>query len=131
MRGVAFDKIDKALVNFGFLVGLFKLLDEVGIDIGSKIQPILEQTFGERMKSCSIQQLLDKSRLGKKVEKGFYSYDGKHKGVDPSVYNDLGITPYQTITNENIIDHCVQPILKEVQLCLDEGIIASEKESPS
>src|SRR5690606_1493074 len=33
--------LDKALVEFGFPVGPIKLLDEVGIDVGSKIGPIL------------------------------------------------------------------------------------------
>ncbi len=129
MNGVPFDHIDNALVNFGFPVGPIKILDEVGIDIGSKILPILEQAFGDRMKSCGIQQqLLQKGRLGKKVKKGFYAYDGKHKGIDTNVYHDLGITPNKNMDEQLIIDTCIQPLLKEAQLCLKEGIIENERD---
>ncbi|UMX66392.1 3-hydroxyacyl-CoA dehydrogenase family protein [Klebsiella pneumoniae] len=36
------------MVKFGFPVGPIQLLDEVGIDTGTKIIPVLEGAFGER-----------------------------------------------------------------------------------
>src|SRR5690606_4180788 len=45
MEGVPFDAIDKAFVKWGFPVGPFKLLDEVGIDVGVKVQHILEDAY--------------------------------------------------------------------------------------
>ncbi len=127
--GVPFDKIDNALTQFGFPVGPIKLLDEVGIDIGSKILPVLEAAFGDRMKSCGMQQtLLDKGRLGKKVKKGFYNYTGKNKGIDESIYSDLGITQSKHMDQEAIIQYCLYPMLKEALLCLEDGIISSERD---
>ncbi len=130
LDGVPFDKIDRALTNFGFPVGPIKLLDEVGIDIGSKIIPVLENAFGERMKSCGIQEtLLAKSRLGKKVKKGFYDYqNSKNKGIDETVYTDLNITPNNTMNEKDIIDYCLTPMLNEAKLCLEEGIINSPRD---
>jgi 3-hydroxyacyl-CoA dehydrogenase/enoyl-CoA hydratase/3-hydroxybutyryl-CoA epimerase len=76
--GVAIDQIDQALVQFGFPVGPFALLDEVGIDVGSKVAPILHEAFGERMKPAKAAQLLVREgRLGKKSKRGFYIYDAK------------------------------------------------------
>ena len=49
LAGEPIEKIDAALVEFGFPVGPLALLDEVGIDIGSKIAPILEKELGERL----------------------------------------------------------------------------------
>ena len=48
LAGEPIEKIDAAIVEFGFPVGPLALLDEVGIDIGSKIAPILEKALGDR-----------------------------------------------------------------------------------
>lgn len=130
MDGVAFDKIDRALTRFGFPVGPIKLLDEVGIDIGSKIQPILEKAFGERMKSCGAQEILiSNKRLGKKVKKGFYNYQGKNKNaIDPDVYTELSIQQTLEMDDKTIVKRCLYPMLHEAELCLADGIIQSPRE---
>jgi 3-hydroxyacyl-CoA dehydrogenase/enoyl-CoA hydratase/3-hydroxybutyryl-CoA epimerase len=131
MDGVALDKIDEALTHFGFPVGPIKLLDEVGIDIGSKIQAILEDAFGDRMASIGVQQkLIDNKRLGKKVRKGFYRYDEPKfaKNIDESVYTDLGITKKTEMSSELIVERCVYRMLNEAALCLDEGVIFSARD---
>lgn len=130
LEGVAFDKIDQALLNFGFPVGPIKLLDEVGIDIGSKILPILETAFGQRMQSCGMQQhLLDKGRLGKKVKKGFYLYGHtKNKGIDETVYTDLNITLRIDMDEKKIVERCLYPMLNEAIACLEDDIIQSPRD---
>lgn len=131
MEGVAFDKIDKALVNFGFPVGPIKLLDEVGLDVGSKILPVLESAFGERMAGIGVQQtLLDKGRLGKKVKKGFYRYDDAKlsKQIDDSVYQDLNITGSIDLPEKAIVERCIYRMLNEAALCLDDKIIGSVRD---
>ncbi len=131
MEGVALDKIDDALVGFGFPVGPIKLLDEVGLDVGSKIQPILEEAFGDRMASIGVQQkLIDNKRLGKKVSKGFYRYDDPKlaKDIDESVYTELGITQKIEMSPETIAERCVYRMLNEAALCLDEEVIFSARD---
>ncbi len=131
MEGVAFEKIDRALMNFGFPIGPFKLLDEVGLDVGSKILPVLESAFGERMSSIGVQQiLLDKGRLGKKSKKGFYRYDDPKasKKIDETVYQDLNLRINKEISEKEIIERCVYPMLNEAALCLDEAIIESPRD---
>jgi 3-hydroxyacyl-CoA dehydrogenase / enoyl-CoA hydratase / 3-hydroxybutyryl-CoA epimerase len=130
LEGVAFDKIDQALTRFGFPVGPIKLLDEVGIDIGSKIQPILENAFGERMKSSGVQEtLIAHKRLGKKVKKGFYDYSGKQKNtIDESIYEELNIHQKIDMDEKTIVERCLYPMLVEAAHCLDEGIIQSPRD---
>src|SRR5690606_35802384 len=57
-EGVPIDRIDQALTRFGFPIGPFALLDEVGIDVGSKVGPILYQAFGERMRPVDAAERL-------------------------------------------------------------------------
>ncbi|MBA1146134.1 fatty acid oxidation complex subunit alpha FadJ [Ectothiorhodospiraceae bacterium WFHF3C12] len=129
--GVAIDRIDKALVQFGFPVGPFKLLDEVGIDISAHVAPILHEAFGERMKPVSeAGKMIDDGRLGKKAGKGFYDYSGKSSGkdVDEAVYKLLGVEPTGSMKPEEIVDRTVLMMLNEAAICYQEGLIRSARD---
>ncbi|KZN30344.1 fatty-acid oxidation protein subunit alpha [Pseudoalteromonas luteoviolacea S2607] len=130
LAGEPIEKIDAALVEFGFPVGPLALLDEVGIDIGSKIAPILEKELGERFKAPNaFERMIDNKRLGRKTGRGFYSYEGKKgKKVDESVYELLGITQAPRLNKQEIANRCVAQMLNEASRCLDEGIIASARD---
>ena len=126
MDGVPFNKIDQALVNFGFPVGPFKLLDEVGIDVGSKVQPILEEAYGSRMLGSDLQKkLVESNRVGKKAGKGFYRYDKpkNSKTIDETIYQELGISPHKQISESQIVDQCLLMMLNEAVFCLQDGTI--------
>jgi len=129
LAGEPIEKIDQALVEFGFPVGPLALLDEVGIDIGSKIAPILEKELGERFKAPeAFSRLIDAKRLGRKTGRGFYSYDKKDKKVDESVYELLGVSPAPRLNKSEIAKRCVAQMLNEAVRCLDDGIIASPRD---
>ncbi len=135
MEGQAINEIDKALVKFGFPVGPFKLLDEVGIDVGTKIIPILMAQFGERFASPqAFDKLLEDNRKGKKNRSGFYDYSGKAsdkntgKEVDESIYDVLGVSPVDKYTNSTVVERCVLLMLNEAAMCLDEGVIRSPRD---
>lgn len=49
-EGEKIEHVDDALVKFGFPVGPIQLLDEVGIDTGTKIIPVLEAAYGDRLR---------------------------------------------------------------------------------
>lgn len=133
LGGEPVEKIDKALVKFGFPVGPVTLLDEVGIDVGAKISPILTAELGERFAApAAFDKLLADGRKGKKTEKGFYLYGkaakkGK-KQVDESVYGVLGVTTAPALNAEEIASRCTAQMLNEAVRCLEEGIIASARD---
>ncbi|WP_117233411.1 fatty acid oxidation complex subunit alpha FadJ [Vibrio maerlii] len=123
------EHLDSALLNFGFPVGPITLLDEVGVDIGAKIIPILVNELGERFKGPDVfDTLLNDDRKGRKSGKGFYTYKGKKKEVDKSVYKLLSLTPEQKASENDIAMRCVLPMLNEAVRCLDEGIIRSPRD---
>ncbi|GLT17434.1 fatty acid oxidation complex subunit alpha [Vibrio zhanjiangensis] len=129
MSGEPIEHLDKALLNFGFPVGPITLLDEVGIDIGAKIMPILVGELGERFRGPDVfDTLLDDNRKGRKSGKGFYTYKGKKKEVDKSVYKLLSLTPDAKSAEKDIALRCVLPMLNEAVRCLEEGIIRSPRD---
>jgi len=131
-EGVAVDQIDKALVKAGFPVGPMTLLDEVGIDVATKVAPILQQAFGERMEPPEVfEKVKADDRKGKKNGRGFYLYGDKKKSgksVDPSIYKVLGVNPTTSISDTEIVERCMLMMLNEAARCLDEGIIRSPRD---
>lgn len=133
LEGEPVEKLDKALTKFGFPVGPITLLDEVGIDVGAKISPILQRELGERFEApAAFEKLIADGRKGKKVEKGFYRYGAAvkkgRKEVDTSVYALLGIQPSGRLSTEQISNRCMVQMLNEAVRCLEEGIIASARD---
>lgn len=145
LDGEPIDKIDSALVKFGFPVGPMQLLDEVGIDVGAKIGPILQADLGERFAApAAFDKLLADGRLGKKVKKGFYQYQKKsfitslqdrtkgvksgQKQVDDSIYGLLNISPSGTLSANEISKRCTFMMLNEAARCVDEGIVRNARD---
>ncbi|ELV8626631.1 multifunctional fatty acid oxidation complex subunit alpha [Vibrio cidicii] len=123
------DTVDSALLDFGFPVGPITLLDEVGVDIGAKIIPILVNELGERFRGPDVfDTLLNDGRKGRKSGKGFYTYKGKKKEVDKSVYKLLKLKPEPKLSENDIALRCVLPMLNEAVRCLDDGIIRSPRD---
>jgi len=134
-EGVAIDRIDRALKNAGFPVGPITLLDEVGIDVGTKIAPILAEAFGERMLPPKLfEKLQQDDRKGKKNKRGFYNYNSKNtftknkRQVDDSVYSLLGVTPNNLMAEEDIAQRCILQMVNESVMCLQEGILTSARD---
>lgn len=136
VEGEPLEKIDKALTDFGFPLGPIALLDEVGIDVGTKIMPVLEAAFGERFAlPPQLDALFRDNRLGKKNKRGFYDYTplpwwkcGGRKVLrkaDEQIYPLLGITMQKHLAPQEITDRCLMMMLNEAVRALDEQVIRS------
>lgn len=134
LEGEPIEHIDKALVDFGFPVGPLQLLDEVGIDVGTKIIPILVNALGPRFAAPrALDAVLEDDRKGRKNGKGFYLYankgrPAKKKQADPSIYRLLNLSPKQQQGGELIARRCVMLMLNEAVRCLDENVIRSARD---
>jgi 3-hydroxyacyl-CoA dehydrogenase/enoyl-CoA hydratase/3-hydroxybutyryl-CoA epimerase len=129
-EGVPIEKIDGAMLDWGFPVGPIKLTDEVGIDVGAKVGKIMREAFGERMDApAGMQSLIEDERFGRKNGRGFYLYGGKKKGVDETVYDVLGVTPNnKSISAEDIAWRCALQFVNEACRCFGEGILRSARD---
>ncbi len=130
--GAAVDDIDRALVDFGFPVGPMQLMDEVGIDVGSKVAHIMFESFGPRFAPPpGFEKMVENGRLGRKAKKGFYLYgtESKTKEVDRTVYD---LTPQgqkrSSPKPEEIAERCVLQMVNEAAHCLGEGILRSARD---
>ena len=128
LEGGGIQQIDKIMTDFGFPVGPFKLLDEVGIDVGTKVVKLLSPVFPRMHPPEGLLALSQGNRLGKKNKKGFYNYSGDSKEVDLTVYEELNITDKRAFTDEEIKNRLVFSFLNEAAFCLEDKILRDIKD---
>lgn len=84
IEGAKPTEIDRVMEKFGMPMGPCTLLDEIGLDVASKVCKVLYGAFGDRMKPpASFDLFVKEGRLGKKTMKGIYLYEkGVKKGIE-------------------------------------------------
>jgi 3-hydroxyacyl-CoA dehydrogenase/enoyl-CoA hydratase/3-hydroxybutyryl-CoA epimerase len=133
LDGFSVEQVDRALVEFGFPVGPFALLDEVGIDVAGRVAEILGEHLGTRMQPPEAMQALQRdNRRGRKNARGFYRHGGRRRGareVDASVYEVLGVRPRRSTQPQEIVQRCVLQMVNEVALCVQEGVVETARDA--
>jgi 3-hydroxyacyl-CoA dehydrogenase/enoyl-CoA hydratase/3-hydroxybutyryl-CoA epimerase len=143
-QGVAIEQVDRALTKWGFPVGPFQLLDEVGLDVAAKSGAIMAEAFAARMPAApALRRVLESGRAGRKAKSGFYAYDGEGKrtGVDATVYAAAGLQVPRpgardagpdaapaSVTDDEIVQRCVWPMLDEAVRCLEDEILQAPRD---
>lgn len=128
--GGTVEEIDSAAKAFGMPMGPLRLIDEVGIDVSSHAGQSFHEALGDRLAPApALVALAASGRLGRKGGTGFYTYEkGREKGVDESVYADLGrAVPGQRggLHEREIRRRLVVQMLNEAARILEEGIVDS------
>ena len=127
-EGCDVEALDRVWTDFGMPMGPCRLIDEVGMDIARHAGDSLAEAFGERMApSASLVALGESGRLGRKGGKGFYLYEnGKEKGVDDTVYADMGQSSRRTsVDPDRACDRIVLAMVNEAARILEDGIVGS------
>jgi 3-hydroxyacyl-CoA dehydrogenase len=121
MQGARPEQIDKALVDFGFPMGVFQMGDLAGVDIGWHRDPTKQDTIRDVL--CA------RGRWGQKTGKGWYDYD-ENRNPTPSpevaeIIEDFRSRSNQArhdFTDEDIIAATIYPMVNEGAKILDEGM---------
>lgn len=124
--GVSVPALDRTMKRWGMPMGPITLTDEVGLDVATHVAGILTEAFGDRLHVPGwIGRMVEDGRLGAKVSKGFYRYDGRKRlEVDPAVYELLGLSPTEDDPDPLEVGHrIVLPMLAEAARCLEEGVV--------
>ncbi|MCL1600726.1 MAG: 3-hydroxyacyl-CoA dehydrogenase NAD-binding domain-containing protein, partial [Actinomycetia bacterium] len=129
-EGASVQAIDMAMEDWGFAVGPLLLADEVGIDVGAHVAIIMHDAFGDRMRGPDMMKgLIEDERKGRKNGRGFYIYDdGTRAGVDPTVYDALGVGPRVPVSKKDVTERLTLAFINEAALCLQEGILRSARD---
>ncbi|MGR5112323.1 fatty acid oxidation complex subunit alpha FadB [Vibrio jasicida] len=138
--GADFTKIDKIMERkFGWPMGPAYLLDVVGIDTAHHAQAVMAQGFPERMGKQgrdAIDALFEADKFGQKNGNGFYSYTIDRKGKPKKAFSEEILSVLadvcadkQDFDEQTIIQRMMIPMINEVVLCLQEGIIATPQEA--
>ena len=113
-KGEDKEKIDEAVRTFGMPMGPIELIDTVGLDICLHVAKILG---GGGTEGSRLERLVSSGRLGKKTGEGFYVWkDGKPV---------RGEAKWSKAELEKVGREIVEPIIRESQKALDEGVVAS------
>lgn len=139
VEGASVEGIDSELVQAGFPVGPFTLLDEIGIDVGTHVGRTLREALGERLAPpAELAKVVLAGRLGRKNKSGFYDYKGKSTGkrpVDESIYAVLGLeiprrnaAQSQPEGSPAIAERCILAMVNEAAHCLGEGILKNPRD---
>jgi 3-hydroxyacyl-CoA dehydrogenase/enoyl-CoA hydratase/3-hydroxybutyryl-CoA epimerase len=130
-EGTPVPVIDSALRRFGFPVGPLALLDEVGIDVGSRASHVLQDAFGARLAPVAgMDGLLKAGFLGRKSGRGFYEYrDGKKRGVNTAAWALLRTDDPKSVPGAPGIEtRLVFAMLNEAALALAEGVVRDPRD---
>lgn len=127
-EGLSIENIDWALVEFGFPVGPFARLDDLGIDVAAGLGHVVHDALGERMRPPpAMARLVADGRLGRRSGRGFYNYEirGRERrgAVDGSVYTTVQSWPAVARPATEIAQRCVLAMMNEAVHCLGEGIV--------
>ena len=121
LEGVAPERIDKVLTDFGMPMGVFQMSDLAGVDIGWHRDPTRIETIRDALAA--------KGRWGQKTGKGFYDYDEKRtpspspetKAIIDEFRAKAG-TPEKSYTDDEILGALLYPMVNEGAKILDEGV---------
>ncbi len=121
LEGAPVEQIDKVLYDFGFPMGAFQMADLAGLDIGWDRDSSDGATVKDRL--CEL------GRFGQKSGAGFYDYDEQRKPTPTPLVGELfqqlaareGIEQ-RTISDEEILERCLLPMVNEGAKILEEGI---------
>ncbi len=120
LEGATPAQIDKVHTDFGMPMGPFQMSDLAGLDIGWHRDPSKIETIRDAL--CAA------GRFGQKNSKGFYDYDEKRVGTPSAealaIIEEFRATsnlPKREITDEEIVERTLYPMVNEGHLILEEG----------
>ena len=128
LEGVPHERIDKVIYDFGFPMGPFQMGDLAGLDIGYLLRQQRKPDPEEAPAFRVHDRLVEAGAKGQKTGRGFYIYGEGAPKPNPMVAAFVreeaakaGIA-HREVSDEEIIERCVLPLINEGARILEEGI---------
>ncbi|KAL2081388.1 hypothetical protein ACEWY4_023241 [Coilia grayii] len=148
-EGATPELVDGALEEFGFAMGVFRMSDLSGLDVGWRIRkesgltgPDVDPSDPPRRRQGQRYSPLpdlvcEQGRLGQKNGRGWYLYDkpgGRVATPDPKIHQLLeeyrlkhGIRP-RRVDRQEVVERCLFALINEGFRILDDGIAAGPED---
>lgn len=132
MEGASPAQIDGAIETLGLAMGPCRMLDMAGLDVGAKV--VLERRKAGGLPPdpsyrAVVQRMHALGRHGQKTALGYYRYDGRKAVPDPALQDlcqalaaEHGIARRTNISDQEIVERCLYPLMNEGACILAEGI---------
>ncbi|MFT5543246.1 MAG: 3-hydroxyacyl-CoA dehydrogenase [Glaciecola sp.] len=137
LEGATPEQVDKVLGKFGMPMGPFTMGDMAGLDIGYFVRESRREFIAHDPSYCIVaDKLVAQGRVGLKVGKGAYLYEeGSRKPLPDAEVIEiakqeaerLGIAQRE-ITDQEILERCIYPLINEGADILKEGIAAKSSD---
>ena len=129
LEGATPEQVDRVLTEFGMAMGIVSVADLAGIDVSYRVRESRRHEFAHDPGYQAIQDRLFKlGRYGQKTARGSYLYEDRERKTDPEVVtlceqlaDQLGIQRRE-ISDQEILQRCLYPLINEGIQILDEGI---------
>jgi len=123
-------QIDRALENFGFAMGPFRVADLAGNDIGWAIRKRLYAEHPERIFSKIPDRICELGRFGQKSGAGWYDYKpGERAAIASEVVTKIVLEESERlglerrkVSDEEIVERALYSLINEGARILEEGV---------
>ena len=132
LEGANASQIDKAIEGMGMAMGPCRMIDMAGVDVAAKVVLERQRAGGlpdDPAYRSVVRELFARGRFGQKTSIGYYRYDGRTAIDDPELgalcaelAERHGIVRRSAISDEEIVERCMLPLINEGARILDEGI---------
>ncbi len=132
-EGVQPRRIDRVATQFGMPMGPIRLYDVVGLDVAAHAGKTMIEAFPDRVLDAPLLvAMVDAGRLGEKSGRGFYSYENKKRRAEEDAELGPLIAQHKRedsdLTDEEIQDRILFPMLLEATRVLDEQIVENARD---
>lgn len=125
-------QVDQALEKFGMAMGVFRMSDLAGNDIGWSIRKRRYVEAPEIKYSAFADRLCEQGRCGQKTGKGWYLYEAGRRDAIPDPEVEQMLHDYRAekgivarkISDEEIVERCIFALINEGARIIEEGIVA-------
>lgn len=117
-------QIEETMVNFGFPMGPFTLVDNLGFDVCREVVNVLQDAYGSRMQPAVIwERLYGLKRYGVKAGAGFFLYGDRAGHPDPEIEAIIAeLRKRHAAPRECSVNRLVLPMINEAIRCLEEHV---------
>jgi len=132
-EGNGTDRIDAVMKDFGYALGPFSTMDEMGLDVVNRAARFMSENMEANWFEPfeTLESLADAGFRGRKSGRGFYTYPKGKKGKkkpNREIYRYLRGMKQGIGDDGKIEERLVLLTVNEAALCLEAGVIASPRD---